>query len=136
MTTRAIGAATRGKNAVQISGTKRLFAQLASRSLKGKVKANLQVGYSARYAIYVHENLNIKHPQHSTHNCGGQAKFLEIPVRRLRKQMALIIRNTILAKNGLVQGMLKAGQLLLQESQKLVPVDTGYLKRSGYARIR
>ena len=40
------------------------------------------------YAVYVHENLNIQHPfhehssrpGHKPYNCGGQAKFIEVPL--------------------------------------------------------
>lgn len=36
------------------------------------------IGFTAPYATYVHENLEIKHPYHESNpDCGGQAKFLE-----------------------------------------------------------
>lgn len=36
------------------------------------------IGYTAPYATYVHENLEIRHPYHKSNpDCGGQAKFLE-----------------------------------------------------------
>lgn len=132
---RAIGAATRGKNAVQMVGVDSVIAALEGRSLKGGVKARLRVGYRAPHAIYVHENLNISHPVHATHNCGGQAKFLETPARRLRKDMALIVRKYIQGKRGLVNGLYAAGHLLKTESQKIVPVDTGYLKSTAFVIV-
>lgn len=36
------------------------------------------IGFTAPYATYVHENLEIRHPYHKSNpDCGGQAKFLE-----------------------------------------------------------
>lgn len=36
------------------------------------------IAFTAPYASYVHENLNIRHPQHRGNpDCGGKAKFLE-----------------------------------------------------------
>ena len=40
------------------------------------------IAFTAPYATYVHENMEIKHPHHvSNINCGGQAKFLEIALQ-------------------------------------------------------
>jgi hypothetical protein len=48
--------------------------------------AHTLVEYDTDYAIYVHEDLNINHPQHAKHNCGGKAKFLEDPLSRKYKE--------------------------------------------------
>ena len=45
------------------------------------------VGYSAPYAIFVHEDMKAKHPQ-------GRAKFLERAVRRNRKLILELIART------------------------------------------
>lgn len=40
------------------------------------------IGFTAPYATYVHENLEIKHPVHRNNpNCAGRAKFLEIALQ-------------------------------------------------------
>ena len=39
------------------------------------------VTFTAPYASYVHENLEIAHPHHGGRNCGGRAKFLEIALQ-------------------------------------------------------
>jgi len=40
------------------------------------------IAFTAPYATYVHENLEIAHPNHSKNpNCGGRAKFLEIALQ-------------------------------------------------------
>lgn len=39
------------------------------------------ITFTAPYASYVHENLEIAHPHHGGRNCGGRAKFLEIALQ-------------------------------------------------------
>lgn len=103
----------------------KVLAAFEARSLKGKKQLTVQVRYDAPYAVYVHEDLEMPHPN------GGQAKFLEAPARRLKRKMNAIIRSSVINKNGLEEGMVRAGTLLLEESRKLVPVDTGFLHDSG-----
>mgnify|MGYP006275049749 CR=1 FL=1 len=106
-------------------------------SIKNAVKGFLgfkkdpvvKVGYTAEYAIYVHENLEAHHPN------GGQAKYLEQPARELRDQLVTIIGEAVKRKATLEQGLLIAGLHLQGESQKLVPVDTGNLRASAFTRI-
>lgn len=47
------------------------------------------VGYTAYYAIYVHEDLNAQHAE------GKQAKYLESPAREKRKEMIQLIRDEV-----------------------------------------
>lgn len=43
---------------------------------------HITIAYTAPYASYVHENLNLHHPHHpSNPDCGGRAKFLEIALQ-------------------------------------------------------
>lgn len=109
--------------------TDKVIASLAAKSLRGKKKARLDVGYEAPYAVYVHEDLTANHPN------GGQAKFLEAAVRGNRREMAAIVRRSIQAKNGLEEGLLRSGHFLMSRSRPLVPVDTGFLRDSGYVRV-
>ena len=95
-----------------------------------KKDPTVQVGYTAQYAIYVHENLEANHPN------GGQAKFLEQPARELQPVLAKIISNSMKSGSTLEQGMLMAGLHLQGESQKLVPIDTGNLKASAFTRLQ
>lgn len=40
------------------------------------------IAFTAPYASYVHENMNISHPNHTSNtNCGGRAKFLEVALQ-------------------------------------------------------
>lgn len=41
------------------------------------------ISFTAPYATYVHENMEIAHPIHGDRNCGGRAKFLEIAVQEV-----------------------------------------------------
>lgn len=103
---------------------------------------NVIVGYNASYALYVHENVEMKwkgKPRHKPHKGfywdpqgRGQAKFLEQPARELREKMQKIIYQACIQGAGLVKALLMAGMFLQRESQKLVPVDTGNLKGSAF----
>ena len=93
------------------------------------------VGYTAEYAVFVHENLEASHKV-------GQAKFLEEPARKLIPELALEIRKIMSeekdpTKLGLTiqRALLVAGLRLQRESQELVPVDTGNLKASAFTKL-
>jgi hypothetical protein len=111
---------------VKIDGEYRLKAQLSQRARKYR-GARVVIGYSAPYAAAVHENLAV---YHST----GQAKFLEQPCREFEPEIRTIIRNGLLAGQSLEQAQLDAARFLLLQSQKLVPVRTGFLRDSGFVR--
>lgn len=85
------------------------------------------VGYTANYALYVHENKEAKHT-------AGQAKYLEQPARKLGHELAVIVRRAMAGGAKLLQALFLAGLRLQRESQKLVPVDTGNLKGSAFTR--
>jgi hypothetical protein len=116
---------TKGSFSAVAKNLRRLKEQ-ASR----EIKATFQVTYTAPYAVYVHEDLTAKHPN------GGQAKFLEQPMREHASKMSQMIKNLI-QKEGqsLRTALLIVGHWLLQESKKLVPVDSGKLKDSGKVSI-
>lgn len=98
------------------------------------------VGYKAPHAIYVHENLEIDHPLHvdgsgSVRDCGGQAKFLEQPAREMLGSLGAEMAKMRRQKKGLRYSIQTLLDRLYRASQKLVPVDTGALKRSGYTKL-
>lgn len=109
---------------IQLDSDK-VLAKLKGMSLKGKKTMTVSVVYTAPYARIQHEDLTFNHPN------GGQAKYLEEPARRLQSEMAAIVRRSVEAKNGLEEGLQRAGELLLRESQPLVPVLSGELRDSG-----
>lgn len=104
------------------------------------VRVEGMVGYRAPYAIYVHENLEIDHPLHvdgsgSVRDCGGQAKFLEIPAREMLPTVGAEIVKMRRNKKGLRFAIQTLCDRLLRASRKLVPVDTGRLYRSGFTKV-
>lgn len=111
------------------ANTKGVIASFRKRTPAGRKRMELRVGYDAPYAVYVHEDLEANHPR------GGTAKYLERPMRRLGRQMSQTVQRAILNKKGLEAGLMQAGRLLLEASQSLVPVDTGYLKSTGFVRV-
>ena len=115
---------------LKIEKVEKLLASLrakAAKSIKDD-QVDAKVGYSANYALHVHERTDIPHKT-------GQAKYLETPLKTKRKELEKIIKDAL--KRGLTTGqaVLMAGLYLQRESQKLVPVDTGYLKNSAYTRV-
>lgn len=87
----------------------------------------VHVGYTANYALHVHENLSMPHSN-------GQAKFLEQPAREMANDVGKLTVAAV--KNGatLEQGLIIGGMSLQRASMKLVPVDTGNLKNSAFTR--
>lgn len=108
---------------------KKVTAAINAQSLKGKKVCDVEVGYVAYYAIYVHEDLSMNHPN------GGEAKYLEKPLRLLEPELKKMIVNKMKQKKGLAFALMAAGTKLLTESQKLVPVRTGFLRDSGYVKL-
>lgn len=127
----------------RIKGAQEFIQKL---KIKGKKfqSVSVIVGYSANYALGVHENIEMKgkgkprrkpskglywDPQGT-----AQAKFLEQPAREKRKEIVKMIREIVTATGNLEQGLLFTGLYLQRESQLLVPVDTGALKASAFTK--
>lgn len=89
--------------------------------------SQVTVGYTAPYAVYVHEMLHLYHPN-------GQAKFLEQPLRTEAKRMAEIIRSRLRARESLYAAQLAAAKHLMKVSMHLVPVKTGRLRNSWFIK--
>lgn len=114
---------------LKMEGVEKVNASLRARSLKGAKKATVNVAYETPYAVYVHEDLEANHPN------GGQAKFLEEPFRANRNLLSAIVKRSLVRKRSLEDGLMEAGNLLLNLSIPLVPVDTGRLRDSGNVTI-
>lgn len=110
----------------KVEGVGKLLSQLKTLARKGKPTAVI-VGYTAEYAIYVHENLAARHVV-------GQAKFLEQPLREMEGELKSIVVSCLGRGMSLEQSLLVAGMALQRRSQKLVPVDTGNLRGSAFTR--
>jgi hypothetical protein len=115
----------------KIEGLNRLVQQLRAKAAALKdMNVSVQVGYTAAYAVHVHENMETQHPV-------GQAKFLEQPAREMSNngQLGATVRKNLLAGKTMSQSLLIAGLLLQRESMKLCPVDTGALRASAFTRL-
>ena len=104
------------------------------------------VGYTARYAVYVHEDTEMKlrgKPRKGKGHRGlywdpqgqGQAKFLEAPARYLSQELGRIAAVAVKARKTLAQGLVLAGLRLQRESQRLVPIEFSLLKASAFTRL-
>lgn len=119
-------------NPVEIEGLGKILDSIRDAGQKytaGQPRPELEVGYSAPYAIYVHENLEANHPN------GGQAKFLEEPLRLLAPLLRKVVAAEVKRGRTLAQALQTAGDFLLVTSQRLVPVRTGFLRDSGYVKV-
>lgn len=114
---------------VKIERLEELKKKLQDMKVAAKIDEDVVVGYTASYAIYVHENLEARHKP------GKQAKFLEEPARTLQPVMIQIVVRAMKRGVGLLAALLLAGLRLQRASQKIVPVDTGNLKNSAFTRI-
>jgi hypothetical protein len=92
---------------------------------RSKGEDSVVVGYTANYAVYVHE-------RPAKHAPGKQWKFLEQPARRLGGVLGGIIAKSLQGGAKLLQSLYLAGMRLQRESQQIVPVDTGNLRGSAF----
>lgn len=148
---------------MEIKNLKSVVDKLKQRAAKANTDGNatVLVGYTANYALYVHENIEMKwrgFPRNMTIRKGedgiaytgfsatsrwrglfwgpaGQAKFLEYPARMLTEVLSEIVVTALKAKKTMSQALLLAGLRLQRESQKLVPIDTGNLRASAFTRL-
>jgi len=136
-----------------VKGSKELQAKLLKKAAEATAQhgAVVTVGYTAKYAIYVHQNKKMKwkgkkrtgkRPDGSKRKgCywdpqgKGQSQFLLRPFREKRKEMQAIVKKVFLKTGNITLGLFTAGLFLQRESQKLVPVDSGNLKQSAFTKV-
>lgn len=134
--------------------------EAAAKKYSDQSQVAVVVGYNAKYALALHENVEMKwrglprdrsvrkdkdkaltvvtgySPAKGKHGVfwgpTGQAKFLEQPARELGPELGRMITTAV--KNGakLLQALVMAGMRLQRESQKIVPVEFGNLKGSAF----
>lgn len=112
-----------------VEGLAKVLAALEK--AKGKApdkEVRVTVGYTAAYAIHVHENTQAKHRV-------GQAKFLEQPAREMQAELGKTVVEAAQRGATLPQALYMAGLRLQRASMQLVPVDTGALKNSAFTRV-
>lgn len=118
--------------------------QLRDRAAQAQKEAHNSavVGYDQRYALYVHEDLTMRHPR------GGQAKFLTAPVYQYRdeihEEIKKYMEKRISKRKGtaasikdpvFTQALLRGAMFIRKMSLPLVPVDTGALKASAFTAV-
>lgn len=136
---------------INISGVQKLLGRLRNEAIAAEI-ANKEVvttGYTASYAVYVHEApMTLKGQKRPKPRKGlywdpqGRAtnKFLEKAARENITQVNSII-NTVMSKTSnknmsgrMINAMILGALLIQRRGQKLVPVDTGNLKASAFTR--
>lgn len=112
-----------------VKGIKALTSYLSSAAQNVKEKkVEAEIGYSAPYAVYVHEDLQKYHSN-------GQAKFLEQPYNSMKPALTQMIIDSLKKGDTLSKAVGKAYLVLKAASQALVPVDTGTLRDSAYVHL-
>lgn len=114
-----------------IKGLNAVVGALGKKRKKSKRENNgdVIVGYTANYALRVHEDLEARHAP------GKVAKFLHKPAVEKQKEIAEIILRGKKAGLPLMKAIVLGGLFLQRESQKIVPIDTGNLRGSAFTKI-
>src|SRR5262245_23794597 len=102
----------------------RLMGKLRNLMARGR-RVSVLVGYTAKYAIYVHENVEMKLaglPRPSGLGTywspeGAGPKFLERPARSLRAELGGLVANFMRAGATMLEALTVAGLRLQRESQ-------------------
>lgn len=105
---------------------------------------SFEVGYRAPYAVFVHENREMKlrgqpRPSGIGEYWGpsGRAGFLLDVMRETAGALADTVRRVRKVwKKSTVEAVRAAGEQLLRASQENVPVEYGELRASGFVRVR
>jgi len=128
-----------------IERAEQVAAKLKQLEATSRQKNNVSVivGYTARYALWVHEapmklkGLPRKRPHKGFYwdpQGRAQNKYLEQPFRDNIEEIKRLILVNAQATGSLEAGLLTAGLYLQRLSMQLVPVDTGNLKASAFTR--
>lgn len=128
---------------MKIDGLKQVNKYLEDKKLPEE-PATVLVGYTAQYALHVHENMepktlgkNIPRPSGLGYFWGPSffgPKFLEAPARLFSKEIVQIVANTFAKGSTVVQALLLGGLKLQRESMLRVPVEYGNLRASAFTR--
>lgn len=113
---------------VKVDGMERVVRALKKMEKDIGGSGAVYVGYTANYALYVHENTQANFRT-------GQAKFLEQPFRTMQKELYSMIVTAVRKGVALSQALVLAGLRLQRESQLLCPVRTGNLRGSAFTRL-
>lgn len=113
------------------------FLQQKKAQYSGPIRSNsVIVGYTAAYALNVHENKKQQENREARGVTKRQWKFLEKPARELSNsgEIQRIVNTAVGNGVKLEDALLMAGQRIQRESMKIVPIDTGNLRASAFTR--
>jgi hypothetical protein len=130
----------------QVENVEKVIATLRAKAAAAIKDNNVSVvvGYTAAYALYVHEMMEPKHlgePRASGIGTywgpNGSPKFLEAPFREMNNsgELGKIIKGALQQKRTMAQALLLAGLALQAASMKRVPVEYGNLRASAFTRL-
>lgn len=129
----------------QIEGVDAVIRSLDAEAKRQPKRVVVAVGYTAKYALFVHENreMKLKGQKRAKPRKGrywdpqgkAQAGYLETPAREKQGRIGEIVQQTVQGGGTLQQGLVMAGLFLQRESQMIVPVDTGNLKGSAFTKV-
>jgi hypothetical protein len=111
----------------EIKGFINLIAKLRVKAAK-VADADVQVGYTASYALYVDQNRAARHTN-------GRAGFLTDVARERAKELGQLVHRLLKQGKTMVESLLIAGLQLQRWSQKECTVLTGNLKGSAFTRL-
>lgn len=133
---------------MEIKGLESLVGKLQARAAKAAGDSgSVVVGYTAAYAIYVHEMREPKTLGQGVPRPSGLGvywgpsqtgpKFLENPAREMNNDgtFARLIVKAVKAGQTMLQGLMVCGLRLQRESQLRVPVEYGILRASAFTRV-
>jgi hypothetical protein len=114
---------------VEILNFGRLMGKFRDRHGRyGKDDQHVSVGYSAPYAVWVHEIRTAYHPV-------GRAGFLLDVMRETFGDLKRIVTRMTKQGHTLLRARVAAATALLLESRKNCPVDTGFLRDSAFVKV-
>ncbi len=135
---------------VEIVGLSKLLSNLQkTKESPQYANCSVAVGYTAFYALYVHENREIWPPgmrllgkarpgnrgEYWDPQPGARPQFLLEATREGEETMKSLVTDSAHRGLPLVQCLYIAGLWLQRTSQQRVPVDTGNLKASAFTKI-
>ena len=144
---------------VKVEGVQKLIARLKLEAANRGASADVVVGYTSKYALWVHENRAMKwrgfprdrsvRKEGSLAITGfsgskkkglfwgprGRAGFLLDVMREMKDELFRIILTACQKKVKFGKALLLAGLRLQRESQLNVPVDLGTLRASAFVRL-
>lgn len=128
-----------------VKGLPGVLAGLRKITSRYKTDARIDVGFTAPYAIFIHEFSNPKTLGAGVPRPSGIGeywgppqfgpKYLESTLREFGGEARRIIREAVKGGKTVAQGMFYAAQMILRIAKSRVPVEHGELRDSGVAKV-